>query len=223
MLRLSELSRFQAAIFDMDGTLLDSESHYCDAYRHAMDSFGGSLTPEEYFRRYAGKTDDAIDRLLHAELERRVDLPTIRKTWHDEYHRLRTTRGVPLRPGAGDLLELLGAAGLPLAVASSAGMGDIECNLDLAGIGAHFTALSSGEEVADPKPAPDVYLLAAERLGVDPRCCLAFEDTNAGARAAIAAQMHTTMVPHNCEPDEFVRAHARRIANSLSEIVAELR
>ncbi len=104
-----------------------------------------------------------------------------------------------------------------MAVASSAGLRDVELNLDLAGIRDRFGALCSGEEVCDPKPAPDVFLLAAERLGVNPTRCLAFEDTNTGTRAAISAGMLTYMVSNQCEADEFARRHARGIAGSLVE------
>ncbi len=223
MLARPNLSGFDAVVFDMDGTLVDSEGHYCQAYTHAMETFGGSLTPEDYHRRMAGNTDDAIDRILHADLEGKVELATIRKTWWDEYNRLRASAGVLLKPGVRDLLDHLAKHALPLAVASSAGLHDIEHNLAQAGIRDRFTALASGEEVPETKPAPDVYLLAAQRLGVDPSRCLAFEDTNLGARAALVAGMHTIMVPNHCEPDEFVGERAHGIANSLTEIVVALR
>jgi HAD superfamily hydrolase (TIGR01509 family) len=218
MLTLPNLAEFQAVVFDMDGTLVDSEGHYCSAYIHAMSAFGGSLTPECYFQRFAGKSDKTIDRLLHAELREAVEVATIRETWYREYHRLRLAHGVPLLPGAQDLLNRLSASALPLAVASAAEMVDIEINLDLAGIRHRFAALASGEEVLRTKPAPDVYLLAAQRLGVDPSRCLAFEDTNSGARAAITAGMHTIMIPHQCEADGFVSRHAAGIVKSLTEI-----
>jgi HAD superfamily hydrolase (TIGR01509 family) len=222
MISIPDLSQIQAVVFDMDGTLVDSEGHYCDAYIHAMETFGGSLTPEDYYQRFAGQTDEAIDRLLHAELEERVDQPTIRRTWAEEYHRLRQAGGVPQLPGAADLLDHFAARGLPMAVASAAGMGDIEVNLELAGIRERFAVLASGEDVPNTKPAPDVYLLAAKRLGVAPERCLAFEDTNSGCRAAIAAGMQSFMVPHQCEADDFVREHAQGIAKSLTEIVEAL-
>ena len=119
MISIPDLSQIQAVVFDMDGTLVDSEGHYCHAYIHTMETFGGSLTPEDYYQRFAEQTDEAIDRLLHAELEGRVDQPTIRRTWAEEYHRLRQAGGVPQLPGAADLLDHFAARGLPMAVARS--------------------------------------------------------------------------------------------------------
>jgi HAD superfamily hydrolase (TIGR01509 family) len=218
-----DLSSFQAVVFDMDGTLVDSEGHYCRAYIHAVEHFGGALTPDAYCARFAGQSDKVIDQLLHIELEGAVEVATIRATRYAEYARLRATLGVPLLPGALELLDHLATIRLPLAVASAAERRDIETNLALADIRPRFAALASGEEVPHTKPAPDVYLLAAQRLGVDPARCLAFEDTNSGARAALAAGMTTIMVPHQCEPDDFVRGHAHGIAGSLVEIVHGLR
>lgn len=220
---LPALSSLDAVVFDMDGTLVDSEGHYCRAYVHAMEVLGGWLTPDDYFRRFAGQTDEAIDRELHADLAGRVEISVIRRTWYDEYHRLRAANGVPLLPGAAELLELFARRGLPVAIASAAERRDIELNLDLAGIRDRVAVIASGEEVPRTKPAPDVYLLAAQRLGADPARCLAFEDTNTGARAAIAAGMPTCMVPHQCQADSFVRHHARAIAPSLADFLGAWR
>ncbi len=223
MLSLPNLSSIHAVVFDLDGTLIDSEAHYCHAYIHAMTTLGGSLEVEDYYQRFAGRTDDAIDESLQAELPGPVELATIRRTWRCEFERLRETTGLPVMPGALQLLDFLQGRGLPLAIASAAGLGDITASLDLAGIRDRFQALCSATEVFNPKPAPDVYLLAAERLAVDPGRCLAFEDTNAGTRAAIRAGMYTVMVPHRCQPDAFARRHASGIAASLTEIVDDLR
>jgi len=222
MLAPPDLTEIDAVVFDMDGTLIDSEGHYCQAYIHCMVSLGGSLEEEEYYQRFAGMTDDAIDECLQAELPDPVDLSTIRGTWRQEYERRRHAQGVSMMPGARELLDLLATHSMPLAVASAADLSEITVTLDLAGIRERFHSLSSGTEVPKTKPAPDVYLLAAERLGVKPTRCLAFEDTNSGTRAAIAAGLHTYMVPHRCEADRFIRKHAKGIANSLTEIVEAL-
>lgn len=216
---LPPATEFDAVVFDMDGTLIDSEGHYCNAYLHAMATLGGSLTQEHYFARFAGKTNAHIEEHLLAELPAGTAMQTLQSTWRSEFDRLCDMHGHATMPGVRDLLDHLAGRHLPLAVASAADLADILTSLAQAGIDGHFAAVASGQEVPRTKPAPDVYLLAAERLGVDPARCLAFEDTNAGARAAIAAGMHTFMVPHQCVPDEFVRARARGIAASLLEFV----
>lgn len=222
MLPLPDLTQVQAVVFDLDGTLVDSEGLYRDASIHTMCTYGGSLTAEEYYLRFAGNSEQIIDDLMHADLEERLERPVIRETRYNEFVRLREIHGVPIMPGVLELLDLFDSRDLPLGVASAAEMRDVEGNLQRAGIRGRFVVLASCDEVPETKPAPDVYLLAAERMGVDPGKCLSFEDTNSGARAAITAGMQTYMVPHECEPDDFVSAHARGILASLQQVPAML-
>ena len=223
MLPLPDLTQVQAVVFDVDGTLVDSEGLYRDACIHTMCTYGGSLTAEQYYRRIAGNSEHIIDDLMYADLEQCIERPVIRDTRYNEFVRLREIHGVPIMPGVLEVLDLFDSRDLPLGVASAAELRDVEGNLQRAGIRDRFVVLASADEVPATKPAPDVYLLAAERLAVDPSRCLSFEDTNSGTRAAITAGMQTYMVPHQCEPDQFVRANARGILASLAEFAAALR
>lgn len=216
---LPDLSQFQAVVFDMDGTLVDSEAHCCAAVVSAMATFGLKLTPDDYYRRFSGRPDKVLAKLLHDELNGAVDQETIHHSWYDQFHQLRAQHGLPVMPGARELLRYFQDRSFPIAIASAADSYDIELNLELAQLTPYFTATASGVEVSASKPAPDVYLLAAARLNASPQRCLAFEDTNIGARAAIAAGMYTFMIPHRCEPDEHVRLHAQGVAESLTEFL----
>lgn len=222
MINTATLMQIEAVVFDMDGTLVDSEGLYCDACRYTMEKHGGALTEADYYARFAGQSEDVADDLMHADLNGQVERASLRTIRFQEFARLRNRRGVPVLPGVLDLLGQFERRDLPMGVASAAELHDIEESLLLAGIRHRFRVVASSEEVPATKPSPDVYLLAAERLGIRADCCLAFEDTNAGARAAIAAGMITYMVPHRCEPDRFVMKHARGIAKSLAEIAQAL-
>jgi HAD superfamily hydrolase (TIGR01509 family) len=101
----------------------------------------------------------------------------------------------PLKPGALRILALLKARGVPCAVASSTRVGEVRQRLEKVGVLDFFQAVAGGDEVPNSKPDPAVYLLAAERLGVPARECLAFEDTDHGARAAHAAGMRVVLIP----------------------------
>lgn len=219
MPELPDLTQFQAVVFDMDGTLVDSEAHCCAAVVSAMADFGLQLTPDDYYGRFSGRPDVVLARLLHQELQGAVDEETIHNAWYEQFHELRAAHGLPLMPGARELLSFFQDRGFPIAIASAAHSRDIEINLELAELGSFFSATASGIEVSNSKPEPDVYLLAAQRLKASPKRCFAFEDTNIGARAALAAGMHTFMVPHRCTPDAHVTRQAQGIAESLIEFL----
>ena len=125
--------------------------------------------------------------------------------------------GVPHRPGIVALLDWLGRHGLPRAVATSTRRPLALRKLRRAGLLDRFHAICTSSDVAAPKPAPDVYLLAAQRLGVEPARCLVLEDSPTGVRAALAAGMLPVQVPDLLPPDARVRALGHRIVDSLGE------
>jgi beta-phosphoglucomutase-like phosphatase (HAD superfamily) len=104
-----------------------------------------------------------------------------------------------------------------MALATSAGGPKARRQLEGAGLMGHFSAIASGDEVEHGKPAPDLYLLAAERLGVTPDACIALEDSEAGVEAASAAGMRVIMVPDLRQPTERIRRMTTRVSASLLE------
>ena len=131
-------------------------------------------------------------------------------------------QGLPLRPGIVEILQLLQAHGIPRAVATSTRQPRASRKLAATGLLAYFDHVVTSSDVAHPKPAPDIYLLAAQKLGKDPARCLALEDSPAGIRAAVGAGMTAIQVPDLVHPDADLRALGHRIVESLADAHALL-
>lgn len=203
---------FAAAIFDLDGLLLDTERLAHEAAHEALDSLGAARAPG-LFESLTGKDEKTSARLIGAHYGPDFPLEEFALRWNAGF-RARTERDIPLRPGATDLLEALSARRLPLAVATSSRRAGAERKLDVAGLARYFQAVVSVNCVARPKPAPDPYLLAAERLGQPAARCIAFEDSDTGAAAAQAAGMVVVQIPDRLATDG---RHAHHLATDLME------
>jgi HAD superfamily hydrolase (TIGR01509 family) len=164
-----------------------------------------------------GITDDAAEELYRAEYGR--DYP-YREIWNRTRQRiteLGEKEGLPHRPGLLVLLDHLGRLGIPLAVATSANRERARWKLEKAGILDRFRFLACGDEVAASKPAPDVFLLALERLGKKAEDCVGFEDSPAGLRALAAAGIRSVFVKDQAEPSEEILATVWRRCADLAE------
>ncbi|MEP6504503.1 MAG: HAD family phosphatase, partial [Betaproteobacteria bacterium] len=128
----------------------------------------------------------------------------------------------PLKSGAVPLLEALHAAGIPCGVASSSSVEEIRHRLGHVDVLKYFRCVTGGNEVTHGKPDPSLYLLAAARLGVAPEDCIAFEDSENGARAAQAAGVRVVIVPDLKHPSPEVAARAHGVIGSLAEAVAHV-
>ena len=126
--------------------------------------------------------------------------------------------GVALKTGVIEMLDHLDAVGAPRAVATSSRMRSVETHLGHAGLLGRFDAFITAESVTHGKPHPEPYLKAAAALGMDPRDCIALEDSHNGVRAAAAAGMMTIMVPDMLEPNDEMRGLCVRIAQDLHEV-----
>lgn len=183
-----------AVIFDMDGTLFDSESLYCEAFREAYREQGGELDHARYFRDLAGTTNESIERALAATAPAGFCPQRFSRRWRELLEALLSDRGLEPFPGVQPLLETLSRSGIRLALASSSPRGEIDRCLALSGLSDFFRDRTGGDEVPHGKPAPDIFQLAAARIGVDPANCLAIEDSSAGVTAALAAGMRVVHV-----------------------------
>ncbi len=207
----------QAAIFDMDGLLLDTEA-YWDAARHAyVAERGGDWVAADQVA-VMGLNSTEWARYLQGRFGLAEPEPVIIAAVVERLIALYQAQGAPLLPGAVDTVRRL-AARLPLAVASSSPRPIIEVALAAAGLAPAFAAVVSSDEVARGKPHPDVYLEAARRLATAPTACLAFEDSTNGLLAAQAAGMRVIAVPnHTYPPSAAALAGAAVVMPSLTAL-----
>jgi HAD superfamily hydrolase (TIGR01509 family) len=196
-----------AVVFDMDGVLLDSELAW-DAAREAYTRDQGGVWAGSAQRDMMGMSSTEWSRYMHEALG--VPVPPEQIARDVVERMLRSYREeLPLVPGAVEAVERI-AARWPLGLASSANRPLIDMALAESALDRHFRATVSSEEVARGKPAPDVYLEAARRLGVDPGDCAAVEDSHNGILAAHAAGMRTVAIPNRAFPPgpvALARAH----------------
>ena len=182
-----------AVIFDLDGVLLDSEQRWNEAKEALVRETGGTWVPEAA-RTMMGMSSPEWTRYLRDELGVPLPVEEIGPAVVAEMER-RYREQLPLIPGAVEAVRAL-ADEWPLGLASSSNRPIIDLVLAEAGIADRFAATVSSEEVGRGKPAPDVYLEAARRLGVDPAACVAIEDSTNGIRAAVAAGMTVIATPN---------------------------
>jgi HAD superfamily hydrolase (TIGR01509 family) len=185
--------RFAAVIFDMDGVLVDSEPMHLDAMREVLRPYRVPYTDRDNAE-FFGFTDFEVFRVLRERYGLEADARELTRRRAKLLIRLTRERTVVM-PGIPDVPRRLHALGYRLAVASSSALEVIEATVDVLGLVPVFAALVSGLEVGRGKPAPDVFLETARRLGLPPRDCLVVEDSRNGLLAAKAAGMACAAVP----------------------------
>ena len=206
-------------VFDLDGLLLDSEQVW-DTAREELARERGGRWHEQAQRDMMGMSSPEWSRYMHdviglADPPKEISAEVVRRLERLYHERL------PIIPGAREAVERL-AERWPLALASSSNRELIDLALELMGIAHLFKATVSSEEVGHGKPAPDVYLEAARRLGVEPNRAAAIEDSHNGIRAAKAAGMRVVAIPNqHFPPDEEALAQADVLLDSLAGLTAE--
>jgi HAD superfamily hydrolase (TIGR01509 family) len=208
-----------AVVFDLDGVLIQSEEVWDEVREQFVRERGGRYDAEIQ-RAMMGMSSTEWSRYLHDT----AGVPDRPAAINDEVVRRMLAayrERLPLIDGAQDAVRRL-AGSFRLAVASSSNRPLIDAVLRGAGLEEQFAATVSAEEVARGKPAPDVYLEAARRLGVHPARCAAVEDSHGGIRSAKAAGMRVLAVPNpTYPPDEEALAQADVVLRSLSELTPE--
>jgi HAD superfamily hydrolase (TIGR01509 family) len=211
------VKQFDAVIFDMDGLLLDTERIALACFHETCEHFGiGNDT--ELFMRCVGTNAAFGERVLSEGLQGKVDHFCFAEMWDAKYVRRTSNAPIPLKDGAAELLEKLAAAGLPLAVATSTASTRAVQKLKAAGIFARFAAVVGGDQVPNSKPHPDIFLKAAEALGVRPEKCLALEDSENGVRSATAAGMTVVQIPDLVTPSPALCGLGHLILDSLHDV-----
>lgn len=211
----------EAVIFDMDGTLIDSESVYILGMQDAARTLGLEL-PLALCHAMVGVPSHECNLMLQDHYGAGFDLAEFRGHFSTSVQRQMRER-VPVKAGVVELLDFLAGEGLPLAIATSAGRATATRNLGRAGLLDRFKTLATRDDVEHPKPAPDLYLEAARRLGVAPEHCVAFEDSSIGIHAAHAAGMRAVMVIDILPPTDEARAKCLHVAQDLHEVLRLMR
>jgi HAD superfamily hydrolase (TIGR01509 family) len=213
-------SASKAVVFDLDGVIVQSEEVW-DEVREAYVRERGGRYDAEVQRALMGMSSSEWSRYLHDA----AGVPDEPRAINEEVVRRMLAayrEHLPLIDGAVEAVQRL-ATRYPLGLASSSNRELIDAVLLVAGLAQYFRATVSSEEVAHGKPAPDVYLEAARRLGVDASRCAAIEDSHGGIRSAKAAGMHVIAIPNpSYPPDEESLAQADITIGSLAELTPEL-
>jgi len=212
---------YQAAIFDMDGLLLDTERVCMQAFERACEKLSLPFVESAYVK-IIGCNAKGIEIAIMDYYAQYIDYPTLRKTWMDGYWPIVESQAIPVKDGVIELLNWLQLQQIPMAVATSTHQALAATKLKLAGLHHYFEHISSGCEVTHGKPHPEIFLLAAQRLQIAPQQCLAFEDSNNGVLAAVAAEMQVYQVPDLVSPDQDILRLKHRVVPSLHDALKQL-
>ncbi len=203
-----------AAIFDMDGVLIDSYQAHFESWRQLYSELGREYSEPAFAADFGRTSGDILRRTLAADLtdERIGELDDRKESLYRELIR----RDFPSMDGASDLLAALAAAGFKLAVGSSGPPENIALSLAMIPGGERISAVVTRADVTRGKPDPQVFLIAAERLGVPPERCAVFEDAAHGIEAANRAGMTSVALTGTMSRDEFPDANL--VVDSLRDI-----
>lgn len=200
----------RAALWDMDGTLVDSGALHFDAWRATMRGLGRDFTRADFDATFGQRNDAILRRLVDPQISD-AEIARIGDDKEATYRELVRLQGIEALPGVRDWLARLAAAGWRQAIASSGPRANAQAILAALDLTAAFAAIVSAEDVVRGKPEPDVFLAAAERLGARPVDCVVVEDAPSGIEAGRRAGMRTigvlTTHPH-LDADRIVRSLA---------------
>lgn len=210
------MAKIKAVLFDMDGLMVDSEPLHYQAFNTVLKKYGKHLTEEENKERYIGLSDadEAYDMVVRFNLP--ISAEELVGEKRDIFRQLLKNQLIA-QPGLFELLTELKKNGYKIAIASSSRLEIIETIINGLKVTSLIDDYVSAEEVENGKPAPDVYLLAAKKLGVNPKECLVLEDAPKGVQAGKAAGMKVFAIPSNeTKSQDFTQAG--KVLNSLSEV-----
>lgn len=212
--------KFSAVIFDMDGLLINSERLALQAFQEICDSYEMGDQFDLYMQ-MLGTNRTTSETILSQQLDPHIQWQVFLEQWDEQYHAL-TKNGVPLMKGVVELLDYLDGKSIPIAVATSTNTSQALVKLEKADILHRFKTVTGGDQVVNGKPAPEIYLRAAQSLNVSPQHCIALEDSANGIRAAVGADMHAIQIPDMAPPDEALLTLGHQVLDSLHDVVVYL-
>jgi beta-phosphoglucomutase family hydrolase len=211
------MAEIKAVLWDMDGVIADSGPYHLAAWQEIFGKRGVKFTTEDFKHIFGLRNDNITRKTLGKELTQ-AEVEAIAREKEETFRRIAGRKIKPL-PGALELLRLIKKQGLSMAIASSAPVENIELVTGTLGIADCFQALVTGHDVTEGKPNPQVFLLAAQRLGVEPANCLVIEDAVAGVTAAKRAGMYCLAVANNHSRQKL--AEADLIVDTLEAVTME--
>lgn len=212
-----------AIIFDMDGLLVDTEPLYQASWQRAARELQYDID-DALYARFIGRPTTACETILVEVFGSEFPLDAFRQRWPQAWRHEVERVGVVVQPGVDEMLQFARERHLLVALATSSDSDFAQLTLDRSGLASSFAVRVCGEEVACGKPAPDIFLEAAKRLGRPAAECVALEDSEAGILAVRHAGMYGVLVPH-WPASPIARDAARRVVPTLHEareVVASL-
>lgn len=209
------------AVFDWDGVVIDSEECHREGWERLARELGRQFPAGWWAQTFGRKNTEIISEMLNWTREP-AEITQLSDRKEVFYREVVIERGVQLLPGVREWLGVLKAADIPCGIGSSTARANIELSLGLVGIASCFQAIVTAEDVTQGKPAPEVFLAVAARLGAQPKRCIVFEDALAGLEAARRASMVRVGVA-TTHPPEVLAPHADFVVRRLDELtVAQL-
>lgn len=209
----------KAVLFDMDGLMVDTESLSTEAFIDSAKAQGYNMTKEETLKVLGFTKANIYQFWIDYFQGTNVDGKKLVDDHYEYIENVLYTVGPEKMPYVEELLKYLRENNYKIAVASSSDTADIKNNLEKTKLEKYIDEIASGAEVENGKPAPDVFLLAAERLDVDPKDCLILEDSKAGVKAGKASGAMVFMVPDMFTVDKECEDTADRILTNLGEVI----
>ncbi|MDT8304448.1 MAG: HAD family phosphatase [Anaerolineae bacterium] len=215
---MSAKRKIEAVVFDLDGLMVDSEPLARRAWDKVLEEYGHRLDDETHAAIVGRRTGESAQ-IVRERFALPVDAEELAAAKTRQWQSI-WALGLPPMPGLYDLQRQLARRHVPWGVATSSPRMYAAAVVEQLGLAASCRAIAAGDEVTRGKPAPDIYLLAAERLGMPPQACLAFEDSEPGARAAQSAGMLVVAIPNGAPAHGL--AFADFLFDSLSRAAAQI-
>lgn len=212
------MGQIQAVLFDMDGTLIDTECYYRRCWPEALKAFGYQMTDEQaLFMRSLGRP--FAPEQLKAWFGEELDYWAVRDKRKALMEEMIAREGIRIKPGAVALLEYLNTTGVTAAVVTATDLERANRYLERLGLLKYFDRVISATQVKEGKPSPDIYEFACKELGLEPGACIAVEDSPNGVRSAFRAGCKVIMVPDQTEPDEKLSKCLYKCESNLANII----
>lgn len=209
-----------AVIFDFDGVVIDSHEAHERSWFALAAELGEELSRETFVATFGQRNESILPFLGWAEEGDRERIQQLGDRKEGLYREILRAEGIEPLPGVVALLEDLAAAGIPCAIGTSTPRANVECVLEITGLGGFFHDIAASEDVTRGKPDPEVFLKAAAKLGAEPAACVVIEDAHVGIRAAKAAGMKSLAVTTTHPAESLAPEMPDRIEASLVTVNA---